>query len=221
MMTDNQHSTVSDYLGRLRAEAGRRLSPDRARELVDDIRNHLRERIAEDATEADVRNALDRLGTPTELVDAAGGTTAPPATGPVAAPPGNRREMAALALLVLSVVTALAVPVAGLLLIAGLVLAFTSTRWTGTDKALAVVVYTVLGMPLLVIGGGLALMTAGASVCAQTDTQAGGVARQVCSSTGASTPSWVIIPIAIGLLAIHVYIAVRLYRHARVANPPG
>lgn len=221
MMTDNQHPLVSHYLDRLRAEAHLRLSGDRAGELVDDIRGHLRERVAEDATEAEVRNALDRLGTPTELVDAAGGTQGNPAADPVPAPATNRREMAALALLVLSVVTAVAVPVAGLLLIGGLVLAFTSTRWSGADKALAVVVYTILGMPLLILGGLLTFATAGATVCSQSDTTAGVTAREVCSSTGTSTAPWVPVLVALVILAIHVYTAVRLYRHARVLQPTG
>lgn len=224
MMTGNQHPLVSDYLDRLRSEAHRRLSADQADELVDDIRGHLRERVAEDATESDMRNALERLGTPSELVDAAGGAQRTPATDPAPVTASNRREMAALALLVLSVVTAVAVPVAGLLLIGGLVLAFTSTRWSGTDKALAAVVYTVVGMPLLFLGGLATFTTTGASVCIQSDTRAGVPAREVCSSGGTGAAPWaaaVVALVILAILAIHVYTAVRLYRHARVPQPRG
>ncbi|MEO7069613.1 MAG: hypothetical protein ABI131_03890 [Nostocoides sp.] len=216
MMTDKEHPIVSDYLSRLQAEATLRLPADRAGELLDDIRDHLRQRIAEGATEADVRNAVDKLGTPTELVDEAGGSRPGPYAGPPPPAPDNRREMVALALLVLSVVTSIVFPVAGLLLIAGLVLTLVSARWNGADKALAAVVYTILGMPLLVLGGLMAVTTSAATVCSEEGVGAGTVARQVCSSTGTSAPPWLLIPIALVFLAIHVYTAVRLYRHAGV-----
>jgi uncharacterized membrane protein len=222
MMTDHQHPLVTDYLTRLRAEASRRLPTDRAGELVADIRDHLREAAPEGASEAEVRNAVDRLGGPTELVDEAGGRTPIAYAGPPASAPTNRREMAALAMLVLSVVTFIVFPVAGLLLIAGLILAFTSTRWSGTDKALATAVYVLLGMPGVVIAGlGAFGGTNGASVCTgRADDVGSAIGTETCTTAGATgTPVWVGITVVALLVATHVYTAVRLYRHARVTTP--
>lgn len=218
MMTDEQHPLVSEYLRHLRALATLRLPADRADELVADIRDHLRERIPADATEADVRNVVDRMGTPTELVDEAGGSTTSAYAGPPApAPaPGNGRDMAALVMLVLSVVTAIVFPVAGLLLIAGLVLTFMSPRWRGSDKALAMVVYTVLGMPLVVLGGLAAVMTTSTVGCSQEMTADGTTAgAEICTSSGLTLPPWLLLVIGVSLLGIHVYTASRLFRQAR------
>lgn len=219
MMTDKDQPVVTDYLNRLRAEAGARLPADRARELVDDIRDHLREALPADATEADIRNAVDRLGSPAELVDEAGGAPRSLYAAPPAPAAGNRREMAALAMLVLSVVTSIAFPIAGLLLIAGLVLAFTSTRWSGADKAWATGVYTLLGMPLIVLGGVAALTTSSSEGCSQQMTADGRSAGPtVCSSSGVVLPPWLLVLVGVAVVAIHVYTAVRLYRHARIQD---
>ena len=218
MMTDQQHPLVTDFLARLQTEAAVRLPADRAGELVADLRGHLRESIATDATEADVRNAVDRIGTPTDLVDDAVGSAL--AYGGSPAPnPGNRREMAALAMLVLSVIIAIAVPVAALLLIAGLILVFMSTRWRGSDKALALAVYTLLGMPTVVIVA-LVPMAAKSITCTGTITGAQGPSSaQVCTSTGSGAPAWLLILAAVAYLAVHTCTAIRLYRRARVTVP--
>ncbi len=216
MMTDQQHPLVTNFLARLQSEAAARLPADRAGELVADIRGHLRERITTDATESDVRNAVDRIGTPAELVDEAVGS-APASARPPAPNPGNRRELTALAMLVLSVLIAIAVPVAGLLLIAGLVLVFTSTRWRGSDKALASVVYTLLGMPAVVIVGLFAPLTAKGGGCVGTITGAEAPSSaQVCTSTGSGAPTWLLVLLAVAFLAVHTCTAMRLYRRARV-----
>ncbi len=219
MMTDRQHPLVTDFLARLQNEAAVRLPADRASELVADLRDHLRESIATDATESDVRNAVDRIGTPTDLVNEAAGCAL--ASGGSPAPNhGNRREMAALAMLVLSVLIAIAVPVAGLLLIAGLILVFMSTRWRRSDKALASVVYTLLGMPTVVIVGLVAPMTATSTTCTGTTTgPEAPSSAQVCTSTGSGAPTWLLILAAVGYLAVHTYTAIRLYRRARVTVP--
>jgi len=65
---------VRDYLDRLRAE-GRQLPPDRLDEVVDDVRSHVRDAVAA-GTAAGLdpslaaRNALERLGSPGEIVRA-------------------------------------------------------------------------------------------------------------------------------------------------------
>ncbi len=65
---------VREYLERLRAE-GRHLAPDRLEEMLDDVRAHVREAVAAGVAAGDhagvaARNALERLGTPAEIVRA-------------------------------------------------------------------------------------------------------------------------------------------------------
>ena len=99
MMTATDHPLVQDYLARLREES-RRLPLDQARELEADITEHLQAALGEDPGEVRVRDALDRLGSPSELVAEAAGTpsaaapsrasapsTRPSAPSPVSSPP--------------------------------------------------------------------------------------------------------------------------------------
>jgi len=69
-MTPTRHPLVEDYLVQLRNEATR-LDPGDSRELLTDIEEHLNESVPPDASDAEARNALQRLGTPRELVEAA------------------------------------------------------------------------------------------------------------------------------------------------------
>ncbi len=75
---------VDDYLRRLDAAASA-LPADRREELISEIRDHLQEalRQAPASDEAAVRNLLERLGPPEEIVSAA---TDPAPPGQVAAP---------------------------------------------------------------------------------------------------------------------------------------
>jgi len=59
---------VERYVRRLREELGG-LSSAQRQEIVDEVRNHVEESLAdrEHATEADVLNVLDRLGDPAEI----------------------------------------------------------------------------------------------------------------------------------------------------------
>ncbi len=120
-MTNSQHPLVVDYLMRLGVET-RRLPQDQARELLADIEEHLSAGLAEDASEADVRNTLDRLGTPRELVDAAGPA---PADSYVSAKPTKDRrwvEIGALVGLLAAEVLFVILPVSIIAWIVGLVL---------------------------------------------------------------------------------------------------
>jgi Domain of unknown function (DUF4190) len=69
---------VEDYLRRLDAAAST-LPPDRRAELVSEIRDHLQEGVRQSGTndEASVRNLLERLGPPEDIVTEAAGPMSP------------------------------------------------------------------------------------------------------------------------------------------------
>jgi hypothetical protein len=146
-------AVVRDYLGRLHA-AGWGLAPARRDELVAEVREHIVEALrAETAAgnqgEAVVRNVLERLGPPEDIVRAEsesqlyGAGSAPPGYAPVG-PPGQAAgpappyalespwgpvEIAAVLLLALG---GFVLPVFGPLI--GLVLVWVSSQWTRTQK---------------------------------------------------------------------------------------
>jgi hypothetical protein len=139
MITMETGRLVDDYLRRL-DEAAAHLQRSRRTELVAEIREHIETalRQEDEAGEAAVRNVLERLGPPEEIVDAA----EPPAEADLARP--GRLELGAL--------IALIVPVLGWLV--GLVLVFVSRAWSGRDKLVAL---TLLVAPLLLPFFGLVM----------------------------------------------------------------
>lgn len=216
MMATDQHPLVTAYLQRLRDTASGRLPADRIEEIVADLRDDLAERVPAGATEAQIRTALDRLGSPEDIVEAAGGTA------PAAAPArrdwatSSRLEPIALTLLIASVLLTVLWPIALLLLAIGFVLAMMSTRWSTADKVLASITYVACG-PL---GIGLAGLVAFSGVvsadngpCVST-----GTGTNSCASTSSGI-AWGPIVAGAALLALHLYTAIRLARHARRARP--
>lgn len=216
MRTDReQHTLVADYLRRLDAESRRRLPADRAAELVEDLRAHLTEAVPPGATEAQVRTALERVGDPVAVVDEAAGAAAPPAAG-TGTPASNRLEVAALICLVGSLVLFPLVPLAALLLLAGLVLLLLSRRWGTGDKVLGALAYTVLGAPLLVVAGFGVATISSSRTCVQEPTSDGDPAAPVCTTSGTTLPPWLLLTLVGGWLAFQAYVAVRLSRRARL-----
>lgn len=237
MMTDQnpleQHAAdpspvVTDYLAQLRHLAMTRLPADQAGELVDDVTLHLRE-VGSGAGEAELRNAIDRLGTPTELVDAAAG--APVAGSPIGgmtqtgtiqtgARSDGRLESAALICLVASVVLFIFWPVSWPLLIAGLIMLAISRHWSLADKILGFVAYGVFGAPgLLIAGLGAFLMVSSVESCAGgTDASGTPVGDATCttSSSGPAWVGWVYLAVTIAVL---VAVTIRLARHRRGPVP--
>jgi len=152
---------VADYLARL-DRAAQVLSPDRRTELVEEIRDHITQaRASGDAgDEAAVRTLLDRLGDPDEIVAAAreGDPVVPPV--PQAWPtrrPSIGLEICSVLLLTVGSI----IPLLGWLI--GVVLLWSSRRWTVVEKLLAT---------LIVPGGPLAIALLAVAV-----------PGQVCSSS--------------------------------------
>ena len=132
-MTTHSNPIVADYLRQLeRASAS--LPRARRSELLAEIREHIDDALLEagSADEVAVRNVLERLGSPDEIVAAAG-----PASGP------TRRA----GVLEIVALVALAVPVVGTFV--GIPLLIVSAAWSRSDKAIGAIVSV---MPVLTIG---------------------------------------------------------------------
>jgi hypothetical protein len=151
-MMKTTHPLADDYLRRFEHSA-RVLPRSEQKELVGSIRDHLDAAIAPDATEADVRNVLDDLGEPADIVAAAQPGRAPARRG--------AREAFAVILLALGLP-----PILGWLVGVGLLLS--SPLWTARQKALGILVWPG-GLSLLAVGAALAL-TVSAGVAAPIGT---------------------------------------------------
>jgi hypothetical protein len=143
---------VEDYLRRLE-QAAAHMQRARRTELVAEIRGHIETALAEEqaAGEAAVRNVLDRLGPPEEIVEAA----EPPS------PPGDRRAGA----LEIVALLALIVPFIGWLV--GGILIFASRVWSRRDKLIGAIL---LWLPIVILGLGF---TAGGPSGAEESTPPG------------------------------------------------
>lgn len=213
-MTD---TLVQDYLARLR-QAADRLPPERSAELVAEIREHIDAAVAagEAGTEAELRDLLDRLGDPEEIVAAAADDE--PAGAPLPAAryrrPGIGLEIAAVALMTLG----------SLILVVGwavgAILLWTSRRWTTREKLLGTLV--VPGGPFLV----LLSVQLGGQVCTSeqtvTDSVSGAttIAEQ-CS--GFAFPPYIGIPLFFAWLVLPFLVGGVLLGRARRradAEPP-
>jgi hypothetical protein len=127
MATMTADRLVEDYLQRLEATA-RHLPADRRAELVLEIREHIDHALSETGTEDElaVRNALERLGPPEDIVAAA---EPAPAPAPRADAPARRPWLE------IAAVIALLIPLAGW--VVGFVLVALSRIWSNREKAIA------------------------------------------------------------------------------------
>ena len=166
MMTTTRDTLVADYVRELE-RAARALPRTQRDELIAEIRDHLDSGLGPDASEADVRNLLDDLGPPTDIVAAAQPERPPTRRG--------AREVFGLILLVTGLP-----PILGWLAGVGLVL--WSPLWTARQKLLGILVWP--GGLFVAVGVSLALaptsnriscdLTAGGEIipgsCVNTDT---------------------------------------------------
>jgi hypothetical protein len=148
---------VHDYLGRLNA-AAESLPLSRRAELAGEVRQHIEMALAEAGVrdEVTVRNVLDRLGRPDEIVDAERGSDGPPPGWTLQVPgsPAGRSgwggtEISAILLLTLGAVF---LPIIGPLV--GLILVWASTQWTTRQKTIATAIVVVVTMlPIILVLG--------------------------------------------------------------------
>jgi uncharacterized membrane protein len=132
-----EHPLVTSYLDRLQRQAAA-LPEFRRVELVEEIRSHLEVSLPEPASESQIRNMLDRLGTPEEIVNAELDDPQVSTVQQAAREPLRKRDVAGLVLLLFG---GAAVPPVGYLV--GTALVGTSRRWPGPVRALLV------GLPCL------------------------------------------------------------------------
>jgi uncharacterized membrane protein len=195
---------VRDYLARLREES-RMLPVDQARELVADIEEHLVAAIPPGASETEVRNVLERLGTPSELVSAAGATLPPqPTPSKSFASPGG-----AIACLLAAEFLSILLPLSVPLWILGLVMMARATVWSERDRILGFVALGT-GLPAALVS--LFVSTMVVTSCSQVYENG----RLVSDSCGGT--NWVAIAawsLTLGYLAFQAFTVWRLVKSAR------
>jgi uncharacterized membrane protein len=200
MMTTSTHPLAADYLRRLERAAG--VLPRRQRdELVAEIRDHLDAGITTDATEADVRNLLDDLGSPEAIVAAArpeGDHRRLPERGP--------REVFALLLLV----TGLPVILIGWFIGAALLL--WSPLWTFRQKLLGLLVFP--GGYFVTLAATVLMPVGSASSNSEVCTTANGITECVETASGSSgLHLWPVLLVAV-LVVAPLAMAAHLYQAA-------
>jgi hypothetical protein len=237
-MSTDDDQLVEDYLRELR-NAASVLPADRRDELVEEITAHIAEARQSDGSPMAVRNILDRLGDPADIVRAAADT--PPgspawsgapgsgaghlvAAGPQPGRPGALELAAVLFLLLGGIV----IPFLGWVI--GVVLLWLSPRWTTRDKLLGTLVWPggLLAPALLVVAAAAAgLLAASETICTSDPVVAPlGSAQQnvhqaashCTTSGGVGLPPWLVITLSLVLLILAVagpiWTARRLLRRA-------
>lgn len=217
MMTTLEHPLVKDYLDRLDAESVR-LPASEGRELQTQIREHLVEALPGDPAEVEVRDALDRLGDPVDLVDAAGGAREPSGRAPSPESDGASdsawREAGALVGLVGFAALVWLPGVNVLLWVGGLVLLVLSRRWSVADKVWGALVLG-LGPWLFILGSALAWTTI-TQVC---ESDAAGVVTCSSGGDGGLTALNIVVgALVVAYLVLYVWTLVRLGRRAARAG---
>jgi hypothetical protein len=204
MRTATVHPLVAGYLERLR-RAARALPNARRAELVAEIEAHLEDALPSDPSEAEVRNALERLGEPGEIVAAEDPDLAPEAARPRA---GSLEWFA----IVLLLVGGLILPVVGWG--AGVVLLWSSRVWTRREKLIGTFVLPG-GLSLVV----LALLGVGGSseTCVGT-TDSSGHPTQHCTGGTSTAMNVVFVVLLVAGFVLPFATATYLARRAQRAR---
>jgi len=198
------HPLAEEYLARLRAAAGR-LPPDRRDDLIAEIEAHLAESVPPDATEAQVRTAIDRLGDPEQIVAAEADEPTAPArtTGPL--------EWVTIGALLIG---GIILPIVGW--VAGVVMLWVSRAWTVRDKVIGTLVLPLGLAPALVYS--FLILTLPARKCfsvSRSPLAAGGPSVTTTCSGGLN--GWgtlLVVVVWVALIVLPVWTALYLGRKA-------
>ena len=239
-MSTDDDQLVEDYLRELHS-AAQGLPADRRDELIEEITAHIAEARQSDGSPLAVRNILDRLGDPADIVRAAADTPpgspawsgAPSSAGHPAGQPATQPgragalELAAVLFLLLG---GIVIPVLGWFI--GVVLLWMSPRWTAKDKLLGTLVWPggLLAPALLAAAGAAAgLVASSVTTCTSADAVLAPVsssqqtvaqtATHCTTSGGIGLPPWLVITLGLILMILAVagpiWTASRLLRRAR------
>ena len=193
-MNATAHPLIDGYLRSLDGAA--KVLPRREREeLVSEIRSHIDEALTPESSEADVRNVLDSLGTPWDIVAAAGGEQRTVRRG--------AREIFALLLLVTG-----GFPLLGIGWLVGLGLLIWSPLWTPRQKWLGALIW-----PGGWLGALLLLTVPTSSSGATTFCSGGPGVVQTCTTSGHTLGLWAT-PLIVVLVAAPIVVAIYLWRAA-------
>lgn len=194
-MPDTRRSPlVDDYLRRLEL-AARRLAPDQRAELVDGISEHLDSALeaVDPDDEASTRVALDRLGTPDEIVAAAAEGDSPAGrrgwSNQTSAGP-DRPSVGAK-----EIVTVILLALGGFLFVVGwfvgVAMLWASDRWSTRDKIVGTLVWP--GGYLFPLAFGLFA----ARVCTSVSDPIRSTGAESQSCTGWAMPIWLGVPVVV------------------------
>lgn len=222
MMTTPNHPLLVDYLNRLREQA-HSLPADQAAELVADIEEHLASALPRggDHGEAEIRQVLDRLGTPVELVRAARrpGPEAGEEDAALGQPVPDRGrgylEAGSIVLLVGALLVAIIWPLSIPMWIAGLAMLVLAKRWSVGQKVLGGLVLGA-GMPLSLFAlGSAAFLTMQTCETVTTSSSTGEVITQNCADPGLAWFNYLAIGLSVAYLGLLVWTILHLARAAR------
>jgi hypothetical protein len=191
MTASTQHPLAADWLERLR-RASAALPASEQADLLSDIEAHLAESIPPDATEAQVRTVLDRLGDPDEIVAEA--------VGPPVTRRGSHEWVAVILLLGGGFLFAVG-------WIVGVVMLWSSKAWTVRDKLIGT----------FVIPGGLATAVALTGVTLLSASQtcvSRGNGPEVCTGGISQTEGNLILVGLIASVVLPIVTAIYLARRA-------
>jgi hypothetical protein len=201
-MTTTAHPLVEEYLRRLDRSAQVLPSGDRV-DLVAEIRSHLDSALDRNASESEIRNLLDRLGEPEDIVAAADPSPARPRRG--------AREVFALILLLTGFP-----PILGWLVGVGLLV--WSPLWSTRQKLLGILIWP--GGYTLTLGA-LGVASTTTQVCASGPVRVGSPANVTTTSLSCTSPGtspWAIVLIVV-LVVAPLVVTGYLYRAAGRATP--
>jgi hypothetical protein len=153
MVTVEADRIVDDYLHRL-DKAAAALPPEQRSELLAEIRAHVDEdlRATDITNEVAVRNVLERLGSPEEIVSAAADVPVTPVNSTDQRALRNGLAIAALLALAVGPFVMGAVRLPGIVLIlAGLILVSSSPAWSARDKRVGLLLLPLIPPTLLLI----------------------------------------------------------------------
>lgn len=202
---------VANYLARLQASL-RDLPAARREELLEQVSEHIaiaRAELGAQASEAEIRTLLERLGDPATIAAEAGQHPDEPVQRPQARP-----GLLEVAVLILLPIGGIVIPVLGWFV--GVALLWISERWSVRDKLLGTfVVPGGLALPLAI-----GLSASSAETCGPTpNPTSGGSSAPVCTG---GPPGWleVVGPVALVLLLLAPLAAV-VYLGARLRRQPS